>query len=419
MNILIFQHTYFPFVGGAEVAVREITDRIGKPQTVASAGIKVLADTSQEENLTKRHSFFLQSANQVEFDLITAKIYNKLSDYEKIGNVNVYRVGRGWILDKYFYPILAYIKAGKLHREKRYDIAQGIMATWGGIAALLFKLRYKKVKYLLTEQSGDSEFFIWIRTWFWYPIYRMVYTKADCAQVISRWLERRVRRYGCNGEIKIVPNGVNIAKFKIKNLKLQVREELGFGRNDILIITASRLVEKNGLEDLVKGIKEIELRIKNYESGIEAEKIRLLIAGTGKLEQKLKKLVKNLYLQDKVFFLGHISQDDLPKYLRASDVFCRPSLTEGFGNSFIEAMATGIPVIATPVGGIPDFLEDGKTGIFCKVKNPKSIADSIILLLSDKALYDNIVENARRMVEEKYDWDIIADEMRNIYNKLV
>lgn len=406
MKILIFSITYFPLVGGAEIAVKEITDRIGRPKIMGNEG-------DGRPPLIPTNS----SGEGFEFDLITARLDKKLPIFERIGNANVYRVGKGWILDKYFYPLLAYKRAKELHKTRNYKIVQAIMATWAGIAALFFKLKYKKIKYLLTEQSGDSEFFIWIRTFFWHPLYKMIYTKADYVQVISHWLEKRVRRYGYKGAIKIVPNGVDIDKFKAQSAKLKVRDELGFNKDDVIIITVSRLVKKNGLEDLIRAIKILEkFEIKKSEG--ESWRIKMLIVGTGKLEKYLKRLVEKLDLRNMVLFLGNINHNELPAYLWASDIFCRPSLSEGFGNVFVEAMAASLPVIATPVGGIVDFLKDGETGLFCKIENPESIASSITRLLNDKDLYNKIVEDGLKMVREKYDWNIIAGEMRRIYEKI-
>ncbi|MFC1613577.1 glycosyltransferase [Patescibacteria group bacterium] len=230
MKILIFSITYFPYVGGAEVAVKEITDRVGR------AGV-------------------------FEFDLITAKLDKKLPNYEKIGNVNVYRVGHGWILDKYFYPFLAYRKAKKLHKKQNYSIVNAIMANYAGIAALFFKWKYPNVKYLLNMQSGDSDFFMWLRTWFWYPIYKMVYTKADFIQPISNWLAQRAKKYGYKGEMKVVPNGVDGGRFKILDFRLKIadlKKQLGINEDEKVIITVSRLVEKNGIEDLIRAMRMLK-----------------------------------------------------------------------------------------------------------------------------------------------------------------
>ena len=364
-KVLIFSMTYLPFVGGAEIATKEITDRI----------------------------------DGFDFDLITARLDKKLEREERIGNVNVYRVGQGWALDKYLFPFLAYFKAKKLHKEKEYQITQAIMAFYSGLAALFFKLKYPKVKYLLTMQSGDSDFFIWIRTWFWHPIYKMIYTKPDYIQAISNFLAKRAKNNGYKGEIEVIPNGVDLDLFKsierIDNKKEKV------------ILTVSRLVKKNGIDDLIKAGQYLDFPFK------------ILIIGIGPDEEKLKKLVKKLKLQDKVIFQGHVDYKGLPSYYTSADVFVRPSLTEGLGNVFLEAMATGLPVIGTNVGGIPDFLEDRKTGLFCEIRNPKDIAEKIEEILNNDELRKTLSKNGYDLVQEKYGWDKISQQMKKIYLKLI
>jgi glycosyltransferase involved in cell wall biosynthesis len=89
------------------------------------------------------------------------------------------------------------------------------------------------------------------------------------------------------------------------------------------------------------------------------------------------------------------------------------------GNVFLEAMATGLPIIGTPVGGIPDFLIDRKTGLFCQIKNPQSIAQKIKEILEDDNLRKHLAKNGLRLVREKYDWDKISQKMNKIYHQLV
>jgi glycosyltransferase involved in cell wall biosynthesis len=130
----------------------------------------------------------------------------------------------------------------------------------------------------------------------------------------------------------------------------------------------------------------------------------------------LKEKARLLKVEERVKFVGYVPHRELPIYLHMSHIFVRPSLSEGMGNSFIEAMASGLPVIATNVGGIPDFLTDRVTGLFCEVGNGKSVAEKAELLMKDKELREKIVQNAREMVKEKYDWDTIAIQMRSVFN---
>ena len=111
-------------------------------------------------------------------------------------------------------------------------------------------------------------------------------------------------------------------------------------------------------------------------------------------------------------FAGYVSHEELPAYLGISDIFVRPSIIEGMGNAFIEAFAAGTPVIGTSVGGIPDFLTEGETGLFCKVQDPQSIADAVQWYLDDSELRSRVIENARKLAAEKYDWSLIARDMK-------
>jgi len=183
----------------------------------------------------------------------------------------------------------------------------------------------------------------------------------------------------------------------------------------VVLVTTGRLVKKNGVGDIIAALKFLP------------ENVKLLIVGSGELEKSLKLKVKSLpdgkaglKLEKRVRFLGFVEPEKIPEYLWASDIFVRPSLSEGLGNSFIEAMAAGLPIIGTPVGGIPDFLFPPEridlvpTGLFCQPNNPQSIAEKVNLILTDDSLRRNIIDNGQRLVTEKYDWNLIANQMRQV-----
>ncbi len=386
-KVLIFSTAYFPFVGGAEVAVKEITDRI----------------------------------NDMKFDMITAKMDRKLPAFERIGNVNIYRMGFGWgAIDKIILAKFGVFKALKLDKKNNYDCAWSIMASQASIAAAFFKIYNKKVKLVLTLQEGDEEehlaryvlnikflYKILIRPW-----HLLIFKKADRVTAISRHLKERAIRNGVKAPVEVIPNGVNLENYelRIKNYELdELKKLLGIKEGEKVLITTSRLVKKNGIDDLIKAAA---ILIKNYKL-----KIKLLILGGGELKDELISLSENLGIKNDVGFRGVIFPDKLPEYYKISDCFCRPSVSEGLGNSFLEAMYFGIPIIATPVGGIPDFLVNGETGWFCKVKNPQSIAEKVKYILDKKNKEEiaRVVENARRMVEEKYNWETIAEKIEEVF----
>ena len=177
------------------------------------------------------------------------------------------------------------------------------------------------------------------------------------------------------------------------------------------MISVSRLVLKNAIDDVIKALNFLL-----YKSGL---KVKLILIGSGPDEQALKNLSLNQGVADNVIFLGHKDYTELPRYLQIADVFIRPSLSEGLGNAFLESMAVGVPVIGTEVGGIPDFLVNNETGLFCEVKNPSSIAKAVERYSQDHELFQKIKINGKNLVQEKYSWDKIATQMRVIFNKML
>lgn len=376
-KIIIFSIAYYPFVGGAEIAVKEISDRLP----------------------------------DFDYYLITNKFDASWPTQERIGRINVFRVGRGQKWDKYLYPWRALAQASKLHKTIKFDLAWSIMPFYAGLVALFFRY-WSKVPYLLTDQSGDSDEFLRKRTWFWNFYYKRIYRRPKYTQVISKYLGRRSRQMGNTGEIFLVPNGVDLNIFKPKmseTEKSELKKSLGISKDELVLITTSRLAMKNGLDDLIKAVNFLI-----YKSGVPTV---LLILGNGPDENKLKDLAINTSVGEHVLFLGYKDAKELPRYLEMADIFIRPSLSEGLGNSFLEAMAVGTPIIGTEVGGIPDFLTDGETGLFCQIRNPASIALAVEKYANDHDLYCRVKDKGQKLVQEKYSWDRVANNINKIFAK--
>lgn len=375
-RVLIFSTAYFPFVGGAEVAVKEITDRLG-------------AD--------------------YEFVLVTARLRADLPLKERIGSVDVHRIGRGSWSDKF---LLAMRGAAYARALGKFDIVWGIMASYGGLTALRYKKSHTRTKFLLTLQEGDSRAHIYSRVWWWWPYFTQIFKRADKIQAISSYLADWAREMGAKHSVDMVPNGVDVAHFSApdelarEHACVEVRKQYDIPLKSPLVISISRLVSKNGIADLIRAMKFLP------------EDAHLMIVGEGALFQSLHTLVQTEGLKKRVIFAGTVNHKELPKYLWASDVFCRPSLSEGLGNVFLEAMAAGVPVVAPQVGGIKDFLIDGETGFVCASGNPENIALALRRALSDLAARTHVIEEARALVREKYDWQNVSRQMKFIFDAL-
>ena len=264
------------------------------------------------------------------------------------------------------------------------------MAHSAGVPAALFKLFHKNVPMLLTLQEGDPPKQIertMIPLW---PLFSRAFTHADRIQAISNFLGEWARARGFKGPLSIIPNGVDVEKFSGAAIPHEGK----------ILITTSRLVHKNAVDDVISAMSLLP------------EHVHFKVLGVGGEEKKLKTLAQVEGVSHRVEFLGYVSHDDMPSHLHTADIFIRPSRSEGQGASFIEAMAAGLPIIATAVGGIPDFLHDGETGFVVEVNNPKSIAAAVTRALENPQETKHIAERALEL-SKQYDWDMLATRMKN------
>lgn len=379
-RVIIFSTNYLPNIGGAEIAIKEITDRV----------------------------------SDMEFEMIVPRLDSTLPRREKMGNILVSRIGFGVpLIDKLLIPFIGAIRAWGIYNARGADVFWCMMVSWGSGAGYVHNIIHfwKKIPIVLTLQEGDSEEHIARkrggmigRSW------RLALKRTAHVTVISTYLKEMARRYGYRGEITLVPNGVDIERFAIEGkereeVRREMRERLDIGEKERVLITVSRLEKKNAVGDIIESLTYLPPNTK------------LVAIGTGSLEGSLKKRVHDLGLSERVLFRGRIENSEIPKYLAVSDVFVRPSLSEGQGISFLEAMAAGVPVVATPVGGITDFLEHEKTGLLCGIGNPKSIARQVQRLFDEEKLGDRIIHNSRTLVEDEYNWNTIAKDMRGVLIK--
>lgn len=209
----------------------------------------------------------------------------------------------------------------------------------------------------------------------------------------------------------ILPMGIDIERFAGKSKN--VSDKPSIQRN---ILSIGRLVEKKGVKYLIMAMEEI---IKMYPDA------RLLIGGDGPEKENLVTLCRMLKLDENVKFLGYIPEDRMPQVYASADIFVLPSIvtrhgdTEGLGVVLLEAIASGIPVIGSDIGGIPDIIEDGKTGLLVEPKSADDLAKKIIFLFSNKTFSDNLTKNARDLLNVKYSWDIVTIQFSHVIRRVL
>ncbi|MBP9717377.1 MAG: glycosyltransferase family 4 protein, partial [Candidatus Pacebacteria bacterium] len=314
-------------------------------------------------------------------------------------------------LNKIIYQFLAYYAAKRLHKRYHFDATWAMMAHSCGVPAGMFKTRFPGVPYVLTLQEGDPPEYIEQKMRVFGKRFLEAFSRADVIQSISHFLQAWAVRMGFVGKSVVIPNAVDTKKFSTPLLpekRVLLRTELGLMPDDVVLVTTSRLVHKNAIDDVIKAMPDLPKTVK------------FVVFGAGPDEVKLRSLITELKLEDRVQLRGQIDHDVMPSYLKACDIFIRPSRSEGMGNSFVEAMAAELPVIATQEGGIADFLFDRHlnpgqptTGFAVRKDSPEDIATAVREIIANPEFVSEVCLTAKALAIRDYDWNLIAKRMHD------
>lgn len=194
---------------------------------------------------------------------------------------------------------------------------------------------------------------------------------------------------------EFIPNGVDADAFvRDEGQRRELRRRLGYGQDDKVAIVTRRLVDKNGVIYLARACRFLEDR-----------RLRLLVIGDGP-ERAAVEAEFRRHIGDRALFLGNKRHEEIVAYYGAADFSILPSLMEATSISGLEAMAAGLPLVGTSVGGIPELIQDGDNGLLCRPADPEDLAEKITLLLGGDL--QAMGASSRRMVEERFDWRQIA-----------
>jgi glycosyltransferase involved in cell wall biosynthesis len=187
-----------------------------------------------------------------------------------------------------------------------------------------------------------------------------------------------------------------------------VRRELGLADGTAAVGLVARL------DHWGKGHKEFFTALASLK---DRYPVQGLVIGGGRRETEMRQLAVEMGLEERVRFLGQ--RDDVPDLLAALDIFVLPSHSEGVSLALLEAMAAGLPVIASRVGGLPEVVTDGDTGLLIPPQDPEALAAALARLLDEPAWAKKLGENARRQVEENFSLERLGREINEIYGELV
>jgi glycosyltransferase involved in cell wall biosynthesis len=211
-------------------------------------------------------------------------------------------------------------------------------------------------------------------------------------------------------KVFLIPNGVEIKVFTEANQSLveALAQEWKIRSHTPVIGTLARLHEQKGHSYLLDAVAQLRREIPD---------VKALVVGDGELRPSLEQRTQALRLSDSVIFTG--TRRDVPEILALLDVFVLPSLWEGLPIALLEAMAAGLPVVATRVGGVPEVVVDGETGLLVPPRDPDALSEAILTLLQDPDLRQKMGQAGQERVREYFSVERMVEETEALYERLL
>jgi glycosyltransferase involved in cell wall biosynthesis len=213
-------------------------------------------------------------------------------------------------------------------------------------------------------------------------------------------------------KIKVIHNGVDINKFQPAADKRKIKAELGFNPNDIAIVSVGRPLRTQGP---FHSNREYAAVVKRFPNA------KFIISGKGQSDEmaKLTAHATRLGVINNIVFTGYTPDRELPKLYQAADVFAFSTFYEHHPFAVLEALATGLPVVTTTVGGIPETIQSGKNGLLVQPFNSKQFSDAILYLLEHPAEAGEMGKKSRQTVERELDWRIVVKDAMRVYDDVL
>jgi glycosyltransferase involved in cell wall biosynthesis len=281
-----------------------------------------------------------------------------------------------------------------------------VHSTWAGEANAIQGEPYSRL--------NANEKFLVSFTWFLRIFEERMMKRSQKLIAVSDFTRLELKRYYgvAESKIRVIHNGVDTAKFQPAADKRKVKAELGFNPDNPTIISVGRLYARKGLFTLIESMPAVVKRFPNA---------KFIISGKGQSDEmrKLINYAQQLGVQGNIVFTGYFPDAKLPRLYQAADVFAFSTFYEHHPFAVLEALSTGLPVVTTNVGGIPETITDDKDGFMCTPFNSQQFAQRILYLLEHPDKAAEMGAQARKTIVERFDWRIVVKDAMGVYKEVL
>jgi len=235
--------------------------------------------------------------------------------------------------------------------------------------------------------------------------------KTDCITTPSASMKKIIENYGIKNRIEVIPNAIHLISFKEDDelKRTEIKKKYNLKENDKIILFVGRVASEKSIDRIIKALAIIKKR--------NTDKEKLLIVGNGPAMDELKQLARTLKVEEDVIFAGTISYEEIQHYYKMAYVFTIASTTETFGIVTIEALASGVPVVAVKAPGAADILTDAVDGLLVD-DNVEKIANALEKIIKEPELREKLSRGALK-TSEKYSINTISEVMLNLYREVI
>lgn len=374
----------------------------------------------------------------IKADFLTARMSNE-PNVEEVDGLRIFRVP-SWrkgphdcgLAGAYSYVFFAALKRMRLLRANAYDIEHVFFGLPTGVLTRS-PLPWRTPPYVLSLRGSDVPGYDpfnatveRLHKLLW-PLSRRIWLQAASVVALSDGLRQIAHRSEPDLPIDVIPNGVDTERFSplpahpletgnaeaafppgLREAPNVFQAPWAESGSPLKIVSVARLLERKGLHHLMEAIARPT-----------PLPVALTIVGTGSYQAELERLAQELDLGSRVHFAGFLQHRELADLYRSSDLFALPSQTESFGLVFAEAMATGLPILATRVGGIPELVRDGTDGVLVDAARPDQLRAALGELIARPSKRRAMGRAARQRIEASYSWRAIAERYLATYERVL